>query len=155
MPIKKLEEFLDSHNIRYVKMSHSPAYTAQEIAKSAHIPGRVLAKTIIVNIDGNLIMAVLPAPYKIDIKRIADITVANIAEIAKEQDFIERFPGCEVGAMPPFGNLYGMQVYVDESLAKDEEIIFNAGSHKELIKLLYKDYETLVRPRIARFADDA
>ena len=153
MPMRKLQEFLDRNNVRYVCITHSPAFTAQEIAESAHIPGKFLAKTVIVNIDGTLIMAVLPAPYRVDIKRIADATGASLAEIAKEKDFQGIFPQCEVGAMPPFGNLYGINVVVDESLTKDEEILFNAGSHKELVRLCYKDFEDLVHPTIAQFAD--
>ena len=153
MPNRKLEDFLDRNDIRYVYIIHSPAYTAQEIAESAHVPGDFLAKTVMVNIDDNLVMAVLPATYQVDIKRIADATGASIAEIAREKDFQDVFPNCEVGAMPPFGNLYGIEVIVDESLSRDEEIVFNAGSHKELIRLRYKDYENLVRPRVANFAD--
>ncbi len=126
MPIQKLTEFLDAQQIKYVKISHSPAYTAQQIAESAHIPGKELAKTVIVKIDGNMAMAVLPASYRIDFDALTRAADASTVELATEQEFKDMFPACEVGAMPPFGNLYGMAVYVAEPLTEDEEIAFNA-----------------------------
>ena len=152
MPATKLKEFLDSQNVKYVNISHSAAYTAQEIAASAHIPGQELAKTVMVRLDGNLAMAVLPASYKVDLNALKQATRTNQVELAGEQEFRSQFPECELGAMPPFGNLYDLQVYVDQSLTKDDTIAFNAGSHTELIKLSYKDFESLVRPKILKFA---
>ena len=149
MPVKKLKEFLDANKIKYVTVAHSPAYTAQQIAASAHIPGRELAKTVMVKIDGKLAMAVLPASFKIDFDLLGKASGAKKVELATEGEFKEMFPGCELGAMPPFGNLYGMDVFVAQSLAEDDEIAFNAGSHTELIKLSYKDFERLVRPKVA------
>ena len=152
MPATKLKEFLDSQNVKYVNISHSAAYTAQEIAASAHIPGQELAKTVMVRLDGKLAMAVLPASYKVDLHALKQATRTNQVELAGEQEFRSQFPECELGAMPPFGNLYDLQVYVDQSLTKDDTIAFNAGSHTELIKLSYKDFESLVRPKILKFA---
>ncbi|OLD27432.1 MAG: deacylase [Acidobacteria bacterium 13_1_40CM_3_55_6] len=152
MPATKLKEFLDSQNVKYVNISHSAAYTAQEIAASAHIPGQELAKTVMVRLDGKLAMAVLPASYKVDLNALKQATRTNQVELAGEQEFRSQFPECELGAMPPFGNLYDLQVYVDQSLTKDDTIAFNAGSHTELIKLSYKDFESLVRPKILKFA---
>jgi len=152
MPATKLKVFLDSQNVKYVNISHSAAYTAQEIAASAHIPGQELAKTVMVRLDGNLAMAVLPASYKVDLNALKQATRMNQVELAGEQEFRSQFPECELGAMPPFGNLYDLQVYVDQSLTKDDTIAFNAGSHTELIKLSYKDFESLVRPKILKFA---
>jgi len=152
MPVKKLKEFLDANKIKYVTVAHSPAYTAQQIAASAHIPGRELAKTVMVKIDGKLAMAVLPASFKIDFDLLGKASGAKKVELATEGEFKEMFPGCELGAMPPFGNLYGMDVFVAQSLAEDDEIAFNAGSHTELIKLSYKDFERLVKPRVARIS---
>jgi len=152
MPATKLKEFLDSQNVKYVTISHSAAYTAQEIAASAHIPGQELAKTVMVRLDGKLAMAVLPASYKVDLNALKQATRTNQVELAGEQEFRSQFPECELGAMPPFGNLYDLQVYVDQSLTKDDTIAFNAGSHTELIKLSYKDFESLVRPKILKFA---
>jgi len=111
MPVKKLKEFLDSNNIKYTTISHSKAYTAQQIAASAHIPGRELAKTIMIKIDGKMAMAVLPASYKIDFDLFKKIIGVDKVELASEQEFQDLFPECDVGAMPPFGNLYGMEVF--------------------------------------------
>ncbi|MGH8577329.1 MAG: aminoacyl-tRNA deacylase [Gammaproteobacteria bacterium] len=151
MPVKKLKEFLDSHRVKYVSIVHSRAYTAQEIAASAHVPGRELAKAVMVKVDGRIAMAVLPASYQVDFERLrAAIGAANV-ELASETEFQDRFPECELGAMPPFGNLYGMEVYAARRLSEDGEIAFNAGSHTELIKLAYTDFERLVSPRVVDF----
>jgi Ala-tRNA(Pro) deacylase len=152
MPVKKIKEFLDSQNIKYISIIHSSAYTAQEIAASAHIPGKELAKTVMVKIDGGMAMAVLPATKKVDFDLLKEASGANKVELAGEQEFKGMFPDCEVGAMPPFGNLYGMKVFVAEILTEDKEIVFNAGSHTELIKLEYKDFEKLVKPKIIKFS---
>jgi len=152
MPVKKLKEFLDSNNIKYVTIKHSEAYTAQEIAATAHIPGKELAKTVMVKIDGKMAMAVLPASYKVDFNLVKKAAGAKKVELASEGEFKDMFPGCTVGAMPPFGNLYGMEVFVAESLAEDDEIAFNAGFHTELIKLAYKDFEKLVKPRVVELS---
>ncbi len=150
MPVTKLKEFLDRENVKYVSIRHSPAFTAQEIAASAHIPGKELAKTVIVKIDGQMAMVVLPASYRINFGLLAEALGAKKVELATEGEFRKLFADCELGAMPPFGNLYGMPVYVAEVLTDDEEIAFNAGSHIELMKLSYKDFDRLVQPRVVR-----
>jgi Ala-tRNA(Pro) deacylase len=152
MPVKKLKDFLDSNEVPYVVCVHSTAYTAQQIAASAHVPGKELAKTVVVKLDGKMAMAVLPASYKVDLDKLKSVSGAKKIELADEEEFRTRFPDCEAGAMPPFGNLYEMNVYVAESLAEDEEISFNAGTHRELIRLKYKDFEKLVKPNIAQFS---
>lgn len=152
MPIKKLKEFLDKNGIKYVSVSHSLAYTAQEIAASANIHGKELAKTVIVRLDNKLAMAVLPATKKVNLEFLKKVAGANQAVITDEDVFRDAFPECDIGAMPPFGNLYGMDVFVDESLAEDEQISFNAGTHTELIKMAYKDFQKLANPKVARFA---
>ena len=151
MPVDKLTEFLNAHNVKYVTITHSPAFTAQEIAASAHIPGKELAKTVMVNIDGKMAMAVLPASSKVNLEALKNAAGAKTAELASEDEFQRAFPDCDIGAMPPFGNLYGMEVFASEALAQDEEIAFNAGSHVELVRLAYKDFERQVRPRVAKF----
>jgi Ala-tRNA(Pro) deacylase len=153
MPAKKLKDFLDSHGVRYINISHSAAFTAQEIAASAHIPGRELAKTVMVNVDSGMIMVVLPASHRVVLDRLKEAIGAGDVELANEQEFKGEFPDCEVGAMPPFGNLYGLEVVASDSLSQDEEIAFNAGSHTELIKMSYKDFERLVRPKVAAFSE--
>jgi Ala-tRNA(Pro) deacylase len=149
MPVQRLKEYLDREEVKYVSISHSPAYTAQEIAASAHVPGKELAKTVIVKLDGRMAMAVLPASLKIDFAKLKQASGAAEVELASEREFRDVFPGCEVGGMPPFGNLYDMDVYVSPQLAEDEEIAFNAGSHTELVKLAYRDFERLVQPKLA------
>ncbi len=152
MPIEKLREFLDGNKVKYVTIRHSTAFTAQETAASAHIPGKELAKTVVLRIDGRMVIAVLPASHKLDIPLLKKAVGARDVEIAHEADFRDMFPGCDTGAMPPFGNLFGMEVLVDERLAESEEIAFNACSHSELVKLRYADYIELVKPRIASFS---
>jgi Ala-tRNA(Pro) deacylase len=155
MPLTILREFLDRHNVRYIVISHSPAFTAQGIAALAHIPGKELAKTVMVKMDHSLVMAVLPASFHVDLSRLKAQAQATTVELASESEFKDRFPDCETGAMPPFGNLYGIKVFADESLAKDKEIAFNAGSHRELVRLAWEDFEKLVKPKIIRLAAGA
>ncbi len=150
MPLKTLKDYLESQKVQYESVAHYETYTSQETAQSARVPGKELAKTVIVKIGGKMAMAVLPASRKIDFT-LLKAAVGN-AELAAEQEFESIFPDCEVGAMPPFGNLYGMDVYVDEGLAQDENIAFNACSHIELIKLSYADFSRLVKPRVIRIA---
>jgi Ala-tRNA(Pro) deacylase len=152
MPVRKLKEFLDSQKVKYVTLNHSAAYTAQEIAASAHVRGKELAKTVMVTLDGKMAMAVLPASRKVNFEQLQAASGAKDVQLAGEKAFRDMFAGCEVGAMPPFGNLYDMQVYVSRSLAADEEIAFNAGSHTELIRMGYKDFERLVKPKLAPIA---
>ncbi|MBZ5678420.1 MAG: YbaK/EbsC family protein [Acidobacteriia bacterium] len=133
-------------------MTHSAAYTALEIASLAHIHGDEFAKTVIAKIDGTLVMAVLPASYHVDLSLLKAAAKGKKIALASETDFRDRFPGCETGAMPPFGQLYGMPVFVDESLTRDKEIAFNAGTHQELIRLSYEDFARLVKPNVAQFS---
>jgi len=152
MAVQRLKNFLDSEDVRYVSITHSPAFTSQEIAASAHIPGKQMAKCVIVKIDGEIAMAVLPASYQVDFAQLRDVIGAGVVELAKEAEFRDHFPQCELGAMPPFGNLYGIPVYVARSLAEEDTIAFNAGSHRELLRLSYKDYERLVKPTVLKFS---
>ena len=152
MPMKRLKEFLDANNVKYITISHSRAFTAQETATSAHIAREEMAKTVMVKIDGKMAMAVLPASCNVDLELLKDVTNSSTIELADEKEFQDLFPDCEVGAMPPFGNLYQMDVFAAESLSEDEEFAFNAGTHRELIKTSYKDFERLVKPKVAKFS---
>ncbi len=152
MPIRKLREFLDSHAVRYFVVSHSPAYTAQEIAAAAHVPGKELAKAVIVTLDGKMAMVVLPASRQLDFELLRTLTGARDVGLASEKEFADLFPECEIGAMPPFGNLYGVDVYVSEELEDDDEIAFNAGAHTELLRLSYEQYKKLVHPKVAKLS---
>ena len=148
MTTAKLKKLLDQEHVRYITIQHSPAYTAQEIAASAHISGKELAKTVIAKVDGKLTMLVLPASFKVNLKHLSNTLGTKNVELASEDEFENAFPGCELGAMPPFGNLYNMDTFVDKSLEEDEEIAFNAGNHSELIKLAYKDFVRLAKPEV-------
>lgn len=149
MPLSKLRDFLDSHYVKYLVISHSLAYTAQGIAALAHVSGKKLAKTVIVKIDGILAMAVVPASHHVDLNQLRMLTGAKTVEIASEREFKDAFPDCETGAMPPFGNLYDMAVYADASLAENEEITFSAGTHRELVRMAWNEVARLVNPQIA------
>lgn len=152
MIAKTLKDFLDQRKVRYVVMTHSPAYTAQEVAHSAHIPGRILAKTVMVIIDGALAMAVLPSNHRVMLDDLREMTGSDDVRLAREDEFKHLFPDCEPGAMPPFGNLYDMSVYLSPEMEDEEEIAFNAGTHTEIIKMMFDDYVRLVRPKVGSFA---
>ena len=151
MPVKALKKFLDACNVKYTSIAHSPAYTAQEVAESAHIKGHSMAKVVIVKLDGVMAMAVLSADTKVVVQNLRDLTGHDNVQMATEDEFKSRFPDCEPGAMPPFGNLYSMELYAAESLTKNEQIAFNAGSHMEVIQLTYADFERLAHPKVLSF----
>jgi Ala-tRNA(Pro) deacylase len=151
MSLQKLREFLDENKVKYVTITHSPAFKAQEIAAAAHIPGKEMAKTVMAKIDSEMAMVVLPASMKVDFGRLLEATGAQEVELAQEKEFKHLFPDCALGTMPPFGNLFGLRTFVAEELTEDEEIAFNAGSPTEVIKLAYRDYARLVQPRVLPF----
>jgi len=151
MPIlKKLSELLNDAKISYEVYNHPLAYTAQEIAATQHVSGDALAKVVMLKVDGELAMAVLMGSQKVSLATVRESLGAREVQLATEDEFVARFPGCEIGAMPPFGNLFGLPVYVDPALEKDEYIYFNAGNHVQTVKLSYRDYERLVHPRVVR-----
>lgn len=151
MPATKLKEYLNRRGVKYLSIQHSPTFTAPEIAASAHIAGRDFAKTVIVKIDGDPAMVVLPANRKIDLVDLREMLLTHDVVLATEAEFRDLFPDCKVGAMPPFGNLYGLPVYVAQSLAEESEIAFNAGNHSEVIKMSFADFADLVKPTILDF----
>jgi Ala-tRNA(Pro) deacylase len=151
MVLKKLRECLDSHNVKYTIISHSPAYTAQEIAATAHISGKEVAKTVIVNTEAKKVMVVLPASHMIDFRLLAEALGVKKAILSTEAEFKDLFDECEVGAMPPFGTLFSMDVIASRALAEDDEIAFNAGTHRELVMMKYNDFERLVKPKVVPF----
>ncbi len=148
----KLKECLDHNNVNYDVLTHPQVYTAQDVAAAMHVSGNELAKSVVVKANDRFVLAVLPAPRKVDEERFGKLIGAKEVRMAQESEFVSLFPGCELGAMPPFGNLYGVDVYVDRSLTADEEIVFNAGNHVEAIRMKYKDFERLVSPRVGDFA---
>lgn len=149
---EELEAYLRESEVPFQVQHHAVAYTAQEVAAAEHIPGRMLVKVVMVLGDGELSMFVLPAPSRVDLDRAAAILAAKQARLAHEEEFAGRFPGCEVGAMPPFGNLYNLPLYLDKSLAEDETIVFEAGTHTDTMSMKYADFERLAKPTVAEFA---
>ena len=143
-----VKDCLEQNKVPYSHCTHRLAYTAQEVAAAQHVPGREMAKTIILKVDLQFAMLVLPAVMKIDMKTLREEVPFAHVELASEKEFAELFPDSELGAMAPFGNVYGLPVYVDKSLAEDEEIVFNAGTHIDTIRIKYADFARLVRPVI-------
>lgn len=148
MPTTRLQEFLEANHVKYSLIPHEATFTAQQSAASSHVSPQQLAKTVIIKLDGDLAMAVIPANTHVSLAALRDQTGAETVELANEFEFKDAFPDCEIGAMPPFGNLYGMAVFVDEELAKDKEIAFNAGSHDQLARMAYADFAKLVTPKV-------
>ncbi|MFC1670191.1 aminoacyl-tRNA deacylase [Spirochaetota bacterium] len=148
---EKLKDFLKEHNINFDVIPHPLAYSAQMTAHTAHVPGKEMAKTVIVKVDGEMKMVVLTANQRVNFTLLKNVYRTNDISLAKESDFIAAFPDCEMGAMPPFGNLYGMEEIVSEELSMDSEIVFNAGTHTELIKMKFEDFKKLVNPVIMKF----
>ena len=152
MTAARVIKYLKAEKVKYKILKHDTAYTAQEVAASASIPGDQLAKAVMVKLDGEMAMAVLPASYYVDFNLLKDVTGEGNVRLASETEFKDMFPDCEVGAMPPFGNLYNLTVYVAKVLTENEQIAFNAGTHTELIQMSFRDFEHLVHPRIMKFA---
>ena len=148
----RLKTFLEQNQVRYTSMTHSPTYTAQAAAAAMHVPGKELAKTVVVRAGEETLLAVLPASYHVNLQKLGAL-VGKTVRLATEQEFTSLFPDCELGAMAPFGHLYSLPVYVDEALAADEEIVFNAGTHRDAIRMRYADFAQLAKPRACSFAE--
>jgi len=149
--LAKLKQYLERNQAPYEVILHEEVYTAQELAQALHIPGGELVKVVIVKADGTYRMAVLPASRRIDMEALKKYWNAAVA-VASEQEFKDLFPEAEIGAMPPFGNLYNIEVWMDTSLTTDDHIAFNAGTHYKAVRMRYSDFERLVRPRVASFS---
>jgi Ala-tRNA(Pro) deacylase len=152
MATRRICEFLDGSGVRYITIIHSPAYTAQQIAESAHVPGDEMAKTVIVWLDNRLVMVVVPATKDVSLQLLRRETGSQHAHLAEEADFANRFLGCQLGTVPPFGNLFGLETYVDRCLARKDHVAFNAGTHTDIIMMRYEDYQRLVQPFPVRIA---
>jgi len=149
--LRRLKDYLDGQKVQYQVLTHQEAYTAPEIAHTLHVSGKVLAKVVMVNVGERFVMTVLPSNWKLDLKRLKEVFGTSHVRLATEEEFKGLFPDCELGTMPPFGNLYGLEVYVDQALAADEEIVFQAGSHVTAVKLRYQDFANLVHPSVVEF----
>jgi Ala-tRNA(Pro) deacylase len=152
MPCAKLLEYLHESGVDFTFVDHPRAFAAEDVARKAGLDGRSFVKTVLVRLDGLMAMALVPAPFKINFNLLREAAGAGTIVLALEREFEERFPDCSLGAMPPFGNLYGMDVYADGSLTEAGTIAFNAGTHREVITMAWDDYEALVAPHLARFA---
>jgi Ala-tRNA(Pro) deacylase len=152
MPGAAIKKYLQDGKVRFTSTRHPAAFTAQEVAAAVHVSGHLLAKVVILKADGGFVMAVLPAPLRVDLERFRAVGGFKAAELAREQEFEPLFPGCERGAMPPFGGLYKLPVFVDEALAGRERLVFNAGTHTETIEMAYADFDRLTKPRVGSFA---
>ena len=143
---EKLKRYLDENDVRYEVIRHGEAYTAQELAAAMHVKGRLMVKVVIVNSEKGYLMVALPADRRVDIAALRADLGLRMTALATEEEFKRLFPDCEPGAMPPFGNLYNIPVYVDKVLTEDREIVFQAGNHYEAVKMDYADFEKLVKP---------
>ncbi len=152
--LKKLKAILDEAKVPYEIYNHALAYTAQEIAAKQHVSGNEMAKVVMVEADEQLVMAVVRGNDKVALHVVEDSLDVRHARLATEDEFIARFPECEIGAMPPFGNLFGLKVYVDPALAKDEFIFFNAGNHVQTVRMKYQDFARIVQPTVVHLAGE-
>lgn len=144
----KLKAFLDKEKVSYEVLQHSTAFTAQEVAGAQHVPGKQAIKSVIVKVDGKFVMVVLPAIHLLDLKKLKDAAHAKEATLASEGDLAKLFPDYDIGAEPPFGQLYGLEVYADKDLDPNLSVIFNAGTHTDTVKIKYADYLRIVKPKI-------
>jgi Ala-tRNA(Pro) deacylase len=149
---KRLKDYLEKNRVRCETGYHQEVYTAQEIAAAQHVPGKEMAKVVMVKAGGKMVMLVLPASFQVDMKKLKAALQCKKVGMAKEKEFEELFPDCEIGAMPPFGNLYNLEVWVDTVLTEDPSIVFQAGSHVETLKIKYSDYARLVSPKVGDFS---
>jgi Ala-tRNA(Pro) deacylase len=149
---EKMETYLHEHQVAFQEQQHQPEFSALRIAESEHVSSKHVAKTVIMLVDGQMMCFVLPATYQVDLEKVRAILGAKEVRLAQETEFALQFPDCAIGSMPPFGNLYGMPVYVDNSLAAEETIIFPVGTYTDTMSLKFSDFNNLVHPHIMMFA---
>lgn len=148
----RLESYFREHGVAFDDQEHATAFTAQGVAASEHVPGRMLAKIVMARANGDLVMLVLPAPSMVDLSKVADVLGVPEVRLAQEQEFAASFPDCEPGAMPPFGNLYDLPVYVDATMGQSARIVFQAGTHTVTMSVAYADFERLAEPKVVDIA---
>jgi Ala-tRNA(Pro) deacylase len=149
---ERIEQYLRENGVPFEVMTHPEVFTMQEVAAALHVPGGQVAKVVMVRSDGDMTMLVVPAPYRLDLAKVRGLLGVKRVSLAREEDFEGLFPDCETGAMPPFGNLYDIPVYVDQALAEEENVVFRVGTHQETIKIAYADYARLAHPTVGEFA---
>ena len=150
---RNIKQYLFHNNASYSHKRHSVAYTSQEVAQAEHVPGGEFAKTVVLQADDRMIFAVLPADYVINFEILKRQVGCAKMSLASEREFIEKFPACEPGAMPPFGNLFELPVYCDSALAKQAEIEFNAGTHVDTLRMTYATFVKLENPTVVSFSE--
>ena len=148
----KVVEFLETNSAKYEVTRHQPTYSAQQMAAAEHVSGREVAKPVLIKADGQYYMCVLPACHKVDLDALKQDLGADQVALAGEDEMSKLFADCELGAEPPFGNLYGLETLMDENLQKDEYIVFQGGTHEQAIRMAVLDYKELVSPRVLRFS---
>jgi Ala-tRNA(Pro) deacylase len=148
---KKLEEILKANKAKYEKIVHAETFTSQHTAQAEHAPGKTVAKVVMVKADGKDAMLVVPSTHKLDLGKVKKYLGAKDARLASEEEFARLFPDCEKGAMPPFGELYSVPLFVDESMTHNDAIVFNAGTHRESLKMPYREYDRVAKPKIGEF----
>jgi Ala-tRNA(Pro) deacylase len=149
--LERMKEYLSDNNVPFEIMTHTQAFTMPEVAAALHVPGEQVAKVVMAKGDGSMAMLVTSAAHRLDIPKVRDLLGADKVALAKEDEFADLFPDCEVGAMPPFGNLYNVPVYVDQALAEQASIVFRVGTHQQTMKVAYADYARLVGPMVGEF----
>ena len=149
---ERMEKYLRENGVGFQVETHDQAFTMQEVAAALHVPGNQVAKVVIVCADKEKVMLVLPAPYRMNVDLVRDMVGANKVRLAKEEEFADLFPDCATGAMPPFGNLYGVPIYVDRSMAEEPDMVFRIGTHRETMKITYADFIRLAQPVVGDFS---
>ena len=150
---QRIREYLDSQKVPHEWVHHPQAFTSQEVAHSMHVSGKHLAKTVVLHGDGKLLMAVIPASHRLNLQELRGVTEVKQLVMLTESDLAKLFSDCEMGAIPPLGTLYGLDVWMDRVLAQSDEIIFCAGSHADCVRMSYSDYFDLVKPQVGRFSE--
>jgi Ala-tRNA(Pro) deacylase len=150
---QRIRDYLDSHDVAYEPLHHSQAFTGQEVAHSLHLSGKRLAKTVVLNGDGKLLMAVIPASHRLNLQDLRAAVEVSRLEMLPEGELAKLFPDCDLGAIPPFGSLYGIDVWVDRAVSDAEEVVFCAGTHEDCLRMKYGDFAKLAKPRLGRFSE--
>jgi Ala-tRNA(Pro) deacylase len=150
---ERLEQYLRENGVPFETMAHKQAFTMPEVAAALHVPGGQVAKVVVVKADGEMVMLVIPASHRLDLAKVRALLDAKKVNLAKEEEFTDLFPDCETGAMPPFGNLYNLPVYVDQALEKEKSIVFRVGTHRHTMQVAYADFARLAQPTVSEFAE--
>ena len=150
---ERLEQYLRENDVPFETMTHRQAFTMPEVAAALHVPGGQVAKVVMVNADGKMIMLVIPASHRLNFAQVRALLGSRKVSLAKEEEFADLFPDCETGAIPPFGNLYDMPVYVEQALAQEANIVFRVGTHRHTMKVAYADFARLAQPTVGQLAE--